>query len=66
MRLLVRRGGVTESDIRGLLCELKDARAVALGGTKRESGVDRKARSARPIGNRWRGLTMVQNMEVEC
>jgi hypothetical protein len=32
MRLLMRRDGVTESDIRALLCELKDARAVAFGG----------------------------------
>jgi hypothetical protein len=32
MRLLMRRDGVTESDIRALLGELKDARAVALGG----------------------------------
>jgi hypothetical protein len=31
MRLLMQRDGVTESDIRALLCELKDARAVALG-----------------------------------
>ena len=35
MRLLMRRDGVTESDIRALLCTLKDARAVALGATKR-------------------------------
>jgi quercetin dioxygenase-like cupin family protein len=64
MRLLVRHDGATESDNRALLCELKDARAVALGGTERELGVDRKARSARPIGNGCRGRTMVQNMEV--
>ena len=38
MRLLMRRDGVTESDIRALLCELKDARAVAVGGTKRGPG----------------------------
>ena len=35
MRLLMRRDGVTESDIRALLCTLKDARAVALGVAKR-------------------------------
>jgi hypothetical protein len=29
MRLLMRRDGVTESDIRALLCTLKDARADA-------------------------------------
>ena len=38
MRLLMRRDGVTESDIRALLCDLKDARAVALGGTERGPG----------------------------
>ena len=38
MRLLMQRDGVTESDIRGLLCTLKDARAVALGATKRKPG----------------------------
>jgi hypothetical protein len=38
MRLLMRRDGVTESDIRALLCTLKDARAVALGATKRGPG----------------------------
>jgi hypothetical protein len=30
MRLLMRRDGVTEYDIRTLLCKLKDARAAAL------------------------------------
>ena len=34
MQLLMRRDGVTESDIRALLCEVKDARAAALGGTR--------------------------------
>jgi hypothetical protein len=38
MRLLMRRDGVTESDIRALLCTLKDARAVALSATKRGPG----------------------------
>ena len=38
MRLLMRRDGVTESDIRTLLSTLKDARAVALGATKRGRG----------------------------
>ena len=35
MRLLMRRDGVTESDIRALLCTLKDARAVRSYGTNR-------------------------------
>jgi hypothetical protein len=35
MRLLMRRDGVTEYDIRALFCKLKDARAVVLGGIKR-------------------------------
>jgi hypothetical protein len=34
----MRRDGVTESDIRVLLCALKDARAVALGATRRRPG----------------------------
>jgi hypothetical protein len=38
MRHLMRRDGVTESDIRALLCTLKDARAVALGATKHGPG----------------------------
>ena len=38
MQLLMRRDGITEGDIRALLCTLKDARAVALGATKRGSG----------------------------
>ena len=46
MRLLMRRDGITESDIRALLCELRNARAGTLDGTKRQPGVDRKARSA--------------------
>lgn len=37
LRLLMRRDGVTESDIRALLCTLTDARAVALSATKRGS-----------------------------
>jgi hypothetical protein len=40
MRLLMRRDGVTESDIRTLLCEMKGARAVAL----------RSAGPALPVG----------------
>jgi hypothetical protein len=35
LRLLMRRDGVMEGDIRALLLELKDARSVALGATKR-------------------------------
>ena len=38
MQLLMRRDGVTESDLRALLSELSDARAVASGGTARKSG----------------------------
>src|SRR5215831_21310577 len=38
MQLLMRRDGVTESDVRALLSELWDARAVASGGTARKSG----------------------------
>jgi hypothetical protein len=37
MQLLMRRDGVTESDVRALLGELRDARAVASGGTARKS-----------------------------
>ncbi len=36
IQLLMRRDGVTEGDIRALLCDLKDARAVAFGGTNRD------------------------------
>jgi hypothetical protein len=43
VRLLMRRDGVTESDIRALLCKLKDARAVALGGSKRGPGAAKSA-----------------------
>ena len=46
MRLLMRRDGITESDIRALLCELRNARAGALDGTKCQPSVDRKARTA--------------------
>ena len=35
IQLLMRRDGVTESDVRTLLCKVKDARAVAYSGTKR-------------------------------
>jgi len=38
MRLLMRRDGVTESDVRALLCKLEDARAVALVATERDPG----------------------------
>ena len=43
MRLLMRRDGVTESDIRALLRKLKDVRAMASCGTKREPGAVRSA-----------------------
>jgi hypothetical protein len=36
MQLLMRRDGVTESDVRALLCELKDIRAAVLGRIKGE------------------------------
>ena len=51
MRLLMQRDGVTESDIRALLCKLEDARAVALGGSKRGLGVAKTA-AHRPIEER--------------
>ena len=43
MRLLMRRDGVTEGDIRALLGKLEDERAVALGGSKRGLGVAKDA-----------------------
>ena len=49
MRLLMRRDGVTESDVRALLCKLKDARAVESCKTKRGSG---GAKSAGHMPNR--------------
>ena len=52
MRLLMRRDGVTESDIRALLCELKYARAVALGGTGRRPGADPGEGENRASGRR--------------
>jgi hypothetical protein len=36
MQLLMRRDGVSESDVRALLSELRDAREAASGGTGRE------------------------------
>ena len=41
IRLLMRRDGVTESDVRALLCALKNARAVGLCETtwRRDAGV---------------------------
>ena len=36
---VARERGVTESDVRALLCTLKDVRAMALGATKRGPGV---------------------------
>jgi len=38
MQLLMRRDGVTGSDVQALLSELRDARAVASGGTAAKSG----------------------------
>jgi hypothetical protein len=38
MQLLMRRDRVTESDVQALLSELRDARAVASGGTAAKSG----------------------------
>jgi hypothetical protein len=43
MQLLMRRDGATESDVRAPLSELRDARAVASGGTARESGTSLSA-----------------------
>jgi hypothetical protein len=40
MRLLMRCDCVTESDIRALLCKLKDARAMALSQAERGAGAD--------------------------
>jgi hypothetical protein len=42
LRLLMRRDGVTEGDIRALLSELKGARAVGLGATKRAPGAAKR------------------------
>ena len=42
MRLLMRHDGVTENDVRALLWKLTDARAVALGGTKRGRGATKR------------------------
>jgi len=36
MQLLMRRDGVTESDVKALLCDLKDIRKAALGGINRK------------------------------
>ena len=44
IRLLMRRDGVTESDVRALLCALKNARAVGLCETTR------RRRDARGFG----------------
>ena len=41
MRLLMGRDGVTESNIRALLCKLRDAQAVALGATERGRGASK-------------------------
>ena len=49
MRLLMRRDGVTDSDVRALLCKLQDARAV--GSCKIKSGCG-GAKSAGPMPNR--------------
>ena len=42
LRLLMRRDGVTEGDIRAMLLQLKDVRGVALGGTKRGQGAAKR------------------------
>ena len=43
MQLLMRRDGVTESDVRALLSELKDVRTAASGGVKRKPFTDTTA-----------------------
>jgi hypothetical protein len=43
MQLLMRRDGVRESDIRALLVELRDARAVDSGGAEWERGASIEA-----------------------
>ena len=45
MRILMRRDGVAESDVRALLCALKITRAVGSCGTERAIG----AAKAQPI-----------------
>jgi hypothetical protein len=46
IQLLMRRDGVTESAVRALLCELRDARAVAASGTafKRDPSISANQR----------------------
>jgi hypothetical protein len=56
MQLLMRRDGVTEGEIKALLCELKDFRAVTLGGIKRNpftgsSGGYAPDRGETPLGS---------------
>jgi hypothetical protein len=48
VQLLMRRDGVTESDVRALLCDLKGVRKAALGGIKRKPLSD--SRGARNPG----------------
>jgi hypothetical protein len=45
-QLLMRRDGVRESDVRALLCELRDARAAASVATARERGASKCANRA--------------------
>src|SRR5262249_57110889 len=57
MQLLMRRDGVTESDVKALLCDLKDIRKTALGGINRKPFRDSSAghapdRGETPLGSR--------------
>ncbi len=57
MQLLMRRDGVTESDVKALLCDLKDIRKAALGGINRKPFSDSSAghapdRGETPLGSR--------------
>jgi hypothetical protein len=52
MQLLMRRDGVTESDVRVLLRELKDIRAAPLGGIKPKPFTDTSAGHAPDGGER--------------
>jgi hypothetical protein len=51
MQLLMRRDGVTESDVRTLLCQIKDIRAVASGGTKRDAPIGASKAQTRDRGD---------------
>jgi hypothetical protein len=57
MQLLMRRDGVSESDVKALLCDLKDIRKAALDGINRKPFSDSNAghapdRGETPLGSR--------------